>query len=139
MRELRDENGEYLPDADRTPAAGKVLRATSFDELPQLLNIIKGEMSFVGPRPLLVPYLRLYSEEQARRHDVKPGITGWAQVNGKKQKNWQDKFRFDLEYLERQSFVFDLRILLLTIFRIFGQKDIDTRGQATLTRFNGNN
>jgi len=139
MSDERDENGELLPDEKRLSKAGKAIRSLSLDELPQLFNILKGDMSFIGPRPLLVEYLPLYSKEQQRRHDVKPGITGWAQVNGRNAISWQEKFRYDIEYVENVSFLFDMKILWLTIVKVFKKEGISQEGRATMEKFNGEN
>ncbi|PQJ18525.1 sugar transferase [Nonlabens tegetincola] len=138
MNDKKDENGELYPDDIRLTTIGKIVRKTSLDELPQLLNVIKGDMSFVGPRPLLPEYLPLYSKEQARRHEVKPGITGWAQVNGRNAISWQEKFKLDVWYVDHQSFVLDLKILFKTVKKVFISEGISAEGQATTTRFKGN-
>lgn len=137
MTEARDDTGELLPDAQRLTPFGRWLRATSLDELPQLINVLKGDMSLVGPRPLLMEYLPLYSPEQARRHDVRPGITGWAQVNGRNAVPWEERFRMDVWYVDNQSFLVDLRILFLTALRVFQASGISQPGQATMTPFRG--
>ena len=137
MNDKTDENGELYPDDIRLTTIGKIVRKTSLDELPQLLNVIKGDMSFVGPRPLLPEYLPLYSKEQARRHEVKPGITGWAQVNGRNAISWQEKFKLDVWYVDHQSFILDLKILFKTVKKIFISEGISAEGQATTTRFKG--
>ncbi|MFC4775863.1 sugar transferase [Paenibacillus sp. GCM10023252] len=133
-----DRHGNPLPDEVRLTTAGKLLRKLSLDELPQLWNVIRGDMSLVGPRPLLMEYLPLYTEEQACRHDVRPGITGWAQVNGRNAVSWEEKFRLDVEYVERQSFWFDLRILALTAVKVLKRDGIAAEGQATVHKFTGN-
>ncbi|GGE00543.1 sugar transferase [Planktosalinus lacus] len=138
MTDAKDAQGDLLPDAERLTGVGKFVRKTSLDELPQLLNVLKGDMSFVGPRPLLPEYLPLYNEEQRKRHDVKPGITGWAQVNGRNAISWEQKFALDVWYVEHQSFVLDLKILFLTIKKVFVSEGINTTGQATTERFKGN-
>lgn len=138
MNDKKDAKGNLLPDAQRLTTIGKIVRKTSLDELPQLLNVIKGEMSFVGPRPLLPEYLPLYSKEQARRHEVKPGITGWAQVNGRNAISWQEKFKLDVWYVDHQSFILDLKILFKTVKKVFLSEGINTEGQATTTPFKGN-
>ena len=138
MNDKKDENGELYPDDIRLTTIGKIVRKTSLDELPQLLNVIKGDMSFVGPRPLLPEYLPLYSKEQARRHEVKPGITGWAQVNGRNAISWQEKFKLDVWYVDHQSFILDLKILFKTVKKVFISEGISAEGQATTTRFKGN-
>jgi sugar transferase EpsL len=137
MCDSKSAEGELLPDEQRMTGLGAFVRKLSLDELPQLLNVLKGEMSFVGPRPLLVEYLPLYNAEQSRRHDVRPGITGWAQVNGRNAISWEEKFSFDVYYVDHQSFGFDLRILLLTVAKIFQNKDVSEPGQATAQKFTG--
>jgi lipopolysaccharide/colanic/teichoic acid biosynthesis glycosyltransferase len=137
MIEARDESGALLPDANRLTAFGRWLRATSLDELPELLNVLKGDMSLVGPRPLLMRYLDRYSAEQARRHDVRPGVTGWAQINGRNALTWDDKFRLDLWYVDHVSLTLDLRILLMTIARVAARKGISADSQATMDEFMG--
>ncbi len=139
MSNKRDENGELLPDEKRLSKVGKTIRSLSLDELPQLFNILKGDMSFIGPRPLLVEYLPLYNKEQQRRHDVKPGITGWAQVNGRNAISWKEKFRYDVEYVENISFLFDMKILWLTIVKVFKKEGISQEGRATMEKFDGKN
>ncbi len=138
MTDARDEKGELLPDEDRLPPFGKKLRSTSLDELPEFFNILKGEMSFVGPRPLLVRYLPLYNEEQAHRHDVLPGLTGWAQVNGRNTLSWQDKFRYDVEYVNKVSFLFDVKIILMTVRSVLKREGISSETSATMEEFHGN-
>ena len=138
MTEKLDANGTLLPDAERLTSLGRFLRSTSLDELPGLWSVLKGDMSLVGPRPLLMEYLPLYSNEQARRHDVRPGITGWAQVNGRNSLSWQEKFKLDVWYVENQSFFLDLKILLMTISRVIKKTDIAHEGQATMEKFRGN-
>jgi len=135
-----DADGNLLPDEQRLIPLGQFLRKTSLDELPQLLNVLKGDMSFVGPRPLLVRYLGRYSPEQARRHDVMPGITGWAQVNGRRllDGNWPEKFRLDVWYVDNWSLSLDLKILFLTVWKVLGQKEISQEGHATGEEFKGN-
>ena len=139
MTNARADNGTLLPDCERLTCFGRYLRSTSLDELPELLNVLKGEMSLVGPRPLLMDYLPLYSPEQARRHEVKPGITGWAQVNGRNAISWEDKFQLDVWYVDHQSFWLDLKILFLTVKRVFQQSGISAYGEMTMPRFTGNN
>lgn len=139
MNNRRDEKGELLSDSERLDGIGKKIRAFSLDELPQLLNVLKGEMSFIGPRPLLVEYLELYTPEQSRRHDVKPGITGWAQINGRNAISWEDKFRYDVEYTEHISFGIDVKIFFLTFKKIFTQEGISQVGNVTMEKFNGTN
>ena len=138
MTDQKDHKGNLLPDAQRLTHIGKFVRKTSLDELPQLINVLKGEMSMVGPRPLLPEYLSLYNGEQKRRHAVKPGITGWAQVNGRNAISWEDKFKFDVWYVENQSFGLDLKILFLTVKKVFRSEGINTAGQATTEPFKGN-
>jgi len=135
-----DADGNLLPDEQRLIPLGQFLRKTSLDELPQLWNVIKGDMSFVGPRPLLVRYLDRYTPEQARRHEVMPGITGWAQVNGRRllDGNWPEKFRLDVWYVDNWSLSLDLKILFLTVWKVLGQKEISQEGQATSEEFKGN-
>lgn len=137
MREARDSRGELLPDAQRLTPFGRWLRATSLDELPELFNVLRGEMSLVGPRPLLVNYLELYTPEQARRHLVRPGITGWAQVNGRNALNWEEKFRLDCWYVDHQTFWLDLKILTLTVSKVFRREGISSPGDATMPEFKG--
>lgn len=139
MNDQRDAAGNLLPDETRLTAIGKFVRKTSLDELPQLLNVIRGDMSLVGPRPLLTEYIPLYSQEQKRRHEVKPGITGWAQVNGRNSITWKEKFALDVWYVDHQSFWLDLKILLLTVVKVFKAEGISGRGVATAEKFNGNN
>lgn len=138
MTDARDENGELLPDDQRLPVFGRLLRKSSLDELPQLFNVLKGELSFVGPRPLLMEYLPLYSPEQMRRHDVKPGITGWAQVNGRNAIEWDEKFRLDVWYVDHQSFLLDLKILWLTALKVFKRDGVSADGHVTMPKFTGN-
>lgn len=138
MRDDKDSTGELLPDAERLTWIGSIVRKTSMDEIPQLLNIISGDMSFIGPRPLLVEYLPLYNEEQKKRHWVTPGITGWAQVNGRNTIGWAKKFEYDLWYVENQSFVLDLKIIFMTIFKVFKAEGISAEGVATMEKFKGN-
>lgn len=137
MTDERDEHGELLPNELRMTAFGKLLRSTSLDELPGLFNVIKGDMSLVGPRPLLVQYLPLYNKEQARRHDVRPGITGWAQVNGRNAISWEEKFKLDVWYVDNQSFWFDVKILFLTVKKVFVREGINPSGQSTTESFKG--
>jgi lipopolysaccharide/colanic/teichoic acid biosynthesis glycosyltransferase len=134
-----NKRGALLPDAKRLSQFGQFLRSTSCDELPALWNVLKGEMSIVGPRPLLMEYLPLYNEKQSRRHDVKPGITGWAQVNGRNAISWQEKFDLDVWYVENQSFFLDLKILLMTAKKIIIRDGISGDGEATMSKFTGNN
>lgn len=137
MRDAVDTEGNALPDAERLTPFGHFLRSTSLDELPELWNVIKGDMSLVGPRPLLMEYLPLYSVEQARRHEVRPGITGWAQVNGRNAVSWPEKFALDIWYVDNRSLLLDIRILLLTIKKVFVREGISAEGQATASRFTG--
>ncbi len=137
MTDACDVNGELLPDAVRLSSFGRFLRSSSLDELPELINVLKGEMSLVGPRPLLMEYLPLYSPEQARRHEVKPGITGWAQVNGRNAISWDEKFKLDVWYVDNYSFGLDLKILCLTLEKVFVREGINQEGQATMERFRG--
>ena len=130
--------GEALPDEERLTKFGKILRSTSLDELPELINVIKGDMSLVGPRPLLVEYLELYSEEQNRRHDVRPGITGWAQVNGRNSISWDEKLNLDVEYVDNLSFILDIKILFLTVYKVFKRDGINQDGNVTIEKFTGN-
>lgn len=139
MSEARDNNGELLKDSERITHIGKILRSTSVDELPQLINVLKGDMSFVGPRPLLKKYIPLYSKEQMRRHEVRPGITGWVQVNGRNSNSWSRKFELDIWYVDHLSLFLDLKILLLSIVKVFLRKDINKEGEATTVPFTGNN
>lgn len=139
MTNAVDAHGEPLPDAQRLTPFGRFLRSTSLDELPELWNILKGDMSLVGPRPLLMEYLPLYSPEQARRHDVRPGLTGWAQVNGRNAVTWAEKFRYDVWYVDNRSLALDLRILLLTVRAVLWRQGITGEGEATVGRFTGNN
>jgi lipopolysaccharide/colanic/teichoic acid biosynthesis glycosyltransferase len=137
MTDECDAQGNLLPDKARLPRWGRFLRATSLDELPELVNVLRGEMSLVGPRPLLARYLERYTPEQARRHEVRPGITGWAQVNGRNALNWEDKFRLDVWYVDHWSFWFDLRILGMTLWKVFRREGISQPGQATAEEFMG--
>ena len=137
MRSAFDASGRPLPDGDRLTGFGKVLRRTSLDELPELLNVLKGEMSLVGPRPLLMEYLPLYTSEQARRHDVKPGLTGWAQVNGRNTISWEQKFKLDVWYVDHASLWLDLKILWLTLSKVLRGDDIAQHGEATAESFKG--
>jgi lipopolysaccharide/colanic/teichoic acid biosynthesis glycosyltransferase len=139
MTDERDANGELLPDADRLTKVGKFVRSTSIDELPQLWNVFIGDMSLIGPRPLLVQYLPLYSAEQARRHEVRPGITGWAQCHGRNNISWAEKFKLDVWYVDHVSFATDLKVILTTINKVLRRADISQQGEATMEVFNGNN
>jgi len=132
-----DSDGNLLPDSQRLTSFGRFLRTTSLDELPELWNVIKGDMSLVGPRPLLMEYLPLYNEEQARRHEVRPGITGWAQVNGRNAIGWEEKFKLDVWYVDNRSFWLDLKILWLTILKVTKRDGISAEGEATMTPFKG--
>lgn len=138
MTDERDCAGILLPDAQRLTKMGKFVRSTSLDEIPQLINVLKGDMSLIGPRPLLVQYLPLYNEKQKRRHEVRPGITGWAQINGRNTISWEEKFEYDLWYVENISFLVDIRILFLTIKKVFVREGISQKGQATMDFFKGN-
>ena len=137
MTDERDSCGNLLPDDVRLTRFGRLLRKWSFDELPQLFNVVKGELSLVGPRPLLMEYLPLYSEEQARRHNVKPGITGWAQVNGRNAISWEEKFKLDVWYVDHGSFWLDMKILWLTAMKVLRSEGINQAGQATMEKFHG--
>ncbi|MDE3181880.1 MAG: sugar transferase [Bacteroidota bacterium] len=137
MNDKRDKDGNLLPDAKRLTAVGAFIRKTSLDEIPQLLNVIKGDMSLVGPRPLLVEYLPLYSYQQSRRHEVKPGITGWAQVNGRNAISWEQKFNYDVWYVDHISFLVDVKIFFLTIKKVFKTEGISQQGHATMPFFEG--
>jgi lipopolysaccharide/colanic/teichoic acid biosynthesis glycosyltransferase len=139
MKNAFGPDGKPLPDEQRMTRFGRFLRSTSLDELPELINVLKGEMSLVGPRPLLMEYLPLYSQEQMRRHDVLPGITGWAQINGRNAISWQKKFELDLWYVDNQSLWLDLKILFLTFFKVLKRSDICQSGQVTVEKFNGKN
>lgn len=139
MTDERDSNGKLLPDAQRLTKVGRFVRSTSIDELPQLWNVLKGEMSLIGPRPLMVKYLPLYSPEQARRHEVRPGITGWAQVNGRNNISWQKKFEYDVWYVDNISFLLDCKIIIETLKKVICRLDINKEGQATTNPFTGNN
>ena len=139
MTDETDSQGLLLPDADRLTKVGRFIRSTSIDELPQLLNVLKGDMSLVGPRPLLVQYLPLYSPGQARRHEVRPGITGWAQCHGRNNLTWKKKFEYDVWYVDHCSLATDVGILLKTIKKVFAREGINKVGQATMEAFNGNN
>ena len=137
MTNARDASGDLLPDAQRLTPFGCWLRSTSIDELPGLLNILRGEMSFIGPRPLLMQYLPLYSLEQARRHDVKPGFSGWAQINGRNAISWDEKFRLDVWYVDNQSFWLDLRIFVITIWKVLRRDGISPKGAIIMPKFQG--
>lgn len=137
MRDALDSQGNPLPDAERMTRFGNFLRSASLDELPELWNVLKGDMSLVGPRPLLMEYLPLYSAEQSRRHAVRPGVTGWAQVNGRNALSWSDKFRLDVWYVDHQSFWLDLKILFLTVKKVLVREGISAEGEVTMPRFTG--
>ena len=141
MTDERDANGELLPDARRLTKVGRFVRSTSIDELPQFINVLKGDMSLIGPRPLLVQYLPLYSEEQARRHEVRPGISGWAQCHGRNAISWTEKFKLDVWYVDHCTFWTDLKVVFITIKKVLGRKDINTTSgeSATMEAFNGSN
>lgn len=139
MRDALDAQGNPLPDSERMTPFGNSLRSASLDELPELWNVLKGEMSLVGPRPLLMEYLPLYSPGQARRHEVRPGVTGWAQVNGRNALSWDEKFRLDIWYVDNQSFWLDLKILLMTVKKVFVREGISAVGEATMPKFTGSN
>jgi lipopolysaccharide/colanic/teichoic acid biosynthesis glycosyltransferase len=139
MTNERDENGELLSDEKRLLGVGKFIRSTSLDELLQIFNVLKGEMSFVGPRPLLIEYLPLYNQEQKRRHDVKPGITGWAQVNGRNAISWEQKFEYDVWYVQNQSFLLDMKILWMTFLKVVNRSDISSDTTVTMEKFKGSN
>lgn len=137
MTNAKDNNGALLPDADRLPPLGRFLRSTSLDELPELWNVLKGDMSLVGPRPLLMEYLPLYSERQARRHEVRPGVTGWAQINGRNALSWEEKFELDVWYVENRTLWLDIKILFLTVWKVVKRDGISQDGEATMSRFTG--
>lgn len=137
MTDAKDKDGKLLSDEERLPRFGKLLRATSLDEIPEFFNILKGDMSLVGPRPLLVQYLERYNERQARRHEVRPGITGWAQVNGRNAISWEQKFEYDVEYVEKCSFLLDMKIIFMTIKKIFIREGISQEGNVTMEEFRG--
>ena len=139
MSDKRDAQGNLLPDAERLTKVGKWVRSTSLDELPQLINVLKGDMSLIGPRPLLIKYLPLYSETQKRRHEVKPGITGWAQVNGRNSISWTQKFALDVEYVDKVSFLMDCKILLLTVKKVLIREGINQSAERPMQPFNGTN
>ena len=139
MTDERDADGNLLPDAQRLTKVGKFVRSTSIDELPQLINVLKGDMALIGPRPLLVQYLPLYNKEQARRHEVRPGITGWAQCNGRNAISWTKKFELDVWYVDHCSFLLDLKIIFLTIKKVLVREGISQEGNVTMEAFNGHN
>tara|TARA_R110002050_G_scaffold13971_2_gene44466 strand:+ start:11600 stop:12205 length:606 start_codon:yes stop_codon:yes gene_type:complete len=138
MNDKKDSVGNLLPDADRLTALGSFVRKTSLDEIPQLLNVLKGDMSLIGPRPLLVEYLPLYNERQKRRHEVRPGITGWAQINGRNGISWMQKFEYDVNYVDNISFTLDMKILGITILKVFRSEGVSQKGEATVQYFKGN-
>ena len=139
MLDAVDKWGEPLPDEERMTPFGKFLRSTSIDELPELINVFKGDMSLVGPRPLLVEYIKLYSKEQFRRHEVRPGITGWAQVNGRNTLRWAEKFKLDIYYVDNFNIFFDIKILFMTLIKVIKREGISQEGSVTMEKFNGNN
>jgi lipopolysaccharide/colanic/teichoic acid biosynthesis glycosyltransferase len=138
MNDKKDSNGNLLPDFERLTGFGRIIRQTSLDEIPQLLNVLKGDMSLVGPRPLLIEYLPLYDATQIRRHDVRPGITGWAQVNGRNAISWSEKFQLDVWYVDHLSFALDMRILWKTVVKVFRSEGINAGGTVTMEKFTGN-
>lgn len=137
MTDAKDKNGNLLSDAERLPRFGQLLRATSLDEIPEFLNVLKGEMSLIGPRPLLVEYLGRYNDQQKRRHEVRPGITGWAQINGRNAISWEEKFKYDVEYVDKLSFLLDIKIIFLTIKKIIVKEGISQEGNVTMEEFKG--
>lgn len=137
MTDARDASGDLLPDADRLTGFGQFLRSSSLDELPELWNVLKGDMSLVGPRPLLMEYLPLYSPRQARRHEVRPGITGWAQINGRNALSWEEKFELDVWYVENRTLWLDIKILFLTVWKVVKRDDISQEGEVTMSKFTG--
>ena len=139
MTDERDANGNLLPDEKRLTKVGKFVRSTSIDELPQLINVLKGDMALIGPRPLLVQYLPLYSKEQARRHEVRPGISGWAQCHGRNAISWTEKFKLDVWYVDHVSLMTDIKVIWITIMKVLKRADINEAGQATMEAFNGHN
>ena len=139
MMDEWDGNGALLPDKDRLTKIGKFVRSTSIDELPQLFNVLKGDMALIGPRPLLVQYLQLYSKEQARRHEVRPGISGWAQCHGRNAISWTEKFKLDVWYVDHVSLMTDLKVIWITVMKVLNRSDISQEGQATMDFFNGHN
>jgi lipopolysaccharide/colanic/teichoic acid biosynthesis glycosyltransferase len=138
MNDKKDSNGTLLPDAERITKVGSFVRKTSLDEIPQLFNVLKGDMSMIGPRPLLTSYLKLYSEEQKRRHDIKPGVTGWAQINGRNTISWQKKFEYDVWYVDNCSFLLDVKILWMTFLKVVKRDDVSSSTHATMETFTGN-
>lgn len=139
MTDERGTDGELLPDAERLTKVGKIVRSTSIDELPQLINVLKGDMALIGPRPLLVQYLPLYNKDQMRRHEVRPGISGWAQCHGRNAISWTEKFNLDVWYVDHVSLLIDLKVIWITIMKVVKRADINEEGQATMEAFNGNN
>lgn len=139
MTDERDTNGKLLPDAQRLTKVGKFVRSTSIDELPQLINVLKGDMALIGPRPLMPEYLELYTPEQMRRHEVRPGITGWAQIHGRNELPFTERFKYDVYYVDHLTFGFDVKIFILTILKVFKREGISAQGQATVEAFNGKN
>jgi undecaprenyl phosphate N,N'-diacetylbacillosamine 1-phosphate transferase len=139
MNDKRDSDGNLLPDKDRVTAVGQFIRSTSLDELPQLFNVFIGDMSLIGPRPLLIKYLPLYNETQSRRHEVRPGITGWAQVNGRNAISWEQKFEYDVWYIDHISFVLDLKIIFATLLKVFKRQGVNASDNVTMAPFNGKN
>jgi len=137
MNERRDASGKLLPDKERLTPIGRFIRSTSMDELPQLINVLKGDMSLIGPRPLLIKYLPLYNKKQARRHEVRPGITGWTQVNGRNSLSWEQKFELDIYYVNNLNFALDMKILWMTVVKVFKREGINQDGQATMEAFRG--
>lgn len=138
MNDKKDSNGTLLPDAERITKVGSFVRKTSLDEIPQLFNVLKGDMSMIGPRPLLTSYLKLYSEEQKRRHDIKPGVTGWAQINGRNTISWQKKFEYDVWYVDNCSFLLDVKIFWMTFLKVVKRDDVSSSTHATMETFTGN-
>jgi lipopolysaccharide/colanic/teichoic acid biosynthesis glycosyltransferase len=139
MTDERDAEGNLLPDAQRLTKVGKFVRSTSIDELPQLINVLKGDMALIGPRPLMPKYLKLYTPEQMRRHEVRPGITGWAQIHGRNELSFTERFKYDVNYVDHLTFGLDVKILFLTILKVLKREGISAQGQATMEAFNGNN
>lgn len=138
MKDTRSAKGDLLPDSERITDLGRLVRKFSLDEIPQLLNVIKGDMSLVGPRPLLVEYLLLYSKEQIKRHDVRPGVTGWAQINGRNAISWEEKFQLDVYYVDHISIILDLKILFITFFNVIQGKGVSQQGHVSMGKFEGN-
>ena len=139
MSDKKDDNGNLLSDEKRLTILGELIRKTSLDEMPQLINVLKGDMSLIGPRPLLPEYLSLYNKEQKKRHNVKPGITGWAQVNGRNNISWTKKFEYDVWYVENMTYLMDFKIIIKTVVKVFKSEGINTENQATTIKFTGNN